>query len=42
MVVPVTGYVPDPADAKSSADRDAAERALKYMALRPRTSIQDI
>lgn len=35
MVVPVTSYVPDPADA-------AAERALEYMALHPRTSIQDI
>ena len=42
MVVPVTGCVPDPADANSSADREAAERALKYMALTPRTSIQDI
>jgi 3-isopropylmalate/(R)-2-methylmalate dehydratase large subunit len=35
MVVPVTSYVPDPAD-------EAAERALEYMALSPRTSIQDI
>ena len=35
MVVPVTSYVPDPAD-------EAAERALAYMALKPRTSIQDI
>ena len=35
MVVPVTSYVPDPADA-------AAKRALEYMALEPRTSIQDI
>ena len=35
MVVPVTSYVPDPAD-------EAAERALKYMALKPRTNIQDI
>ena len=42
MVVPVTSYVPDPADAKSTADRQAAERALEYMALKPRTSIQDI
>ena len=42
MVVPVTSYVPDPADAKSVADRQAAERALEYMDLRPRTSIQDI
>jgi 3-isopropylmalate/(R)-2-methylmalate dehydratase large subunit len=42
MVVPVTSYVPDPADAKSVADRQAAERALEYMALEPRTNIQAI
>jgi 3-isopropylmalate/(R)-2-methylmalate dehydratase large subunit len=42
MVVPVTSYVPDPAEAKSTADRQAAERALEYMALTPRTNIQDI
>ena len=42
MVVPVTSYVPDPAQAKSAADRQAAERALEYMALEPRTNIQDI
>ncbi|HYV82046.1 MAG TPA: 3-isopropylmalate dehydratase large subunit [Pyrinomonadaceae bacterium] len=35
MVVPVTSYVPDPAD-------EAAERALEYMALKPRTQIQEI
>jgi len=35
MVVGVTSYVPDPAD-------EAAERALKYMALTPRTNIQEI
>ncbi|HEU4510776.1 MAG TPA: 3-isopropylmalate dehydratase large subunit [Pyrinomonadaceae bacterium] len=35
MVVPVTSFVPDPVDA-------AAERALEYMALEPRTNIQDI
>ena len=42
MVVPVTGYVPDPSEAKNSADRQAAERALEYMALAPRMNIQDI
>jgi len=42
MVVPVTSYVPDPAEAKSAADRQAAERALEYMALEPRTNIQSI
>jgi 3-isopropylmalate/(R)-2-methylmalate dehydratase large subunit len=35
MVVPVTSYVPDPAD-------EAAERALEYMALEPGTAITDI
>lgn len=42
MVVPVTSCVPDPADAMNLTDRQAAERALQYMALAPRTSIQDI
>ncbi|HEY6120897.1 MAG TPA: 3-isopropylmalate dehydratase large subunit [Pyrinomonadaceae bacterium] len=42
MVVPISGSVPDPADALNDSDREAAERALKYMALTPRTSIQDI
>ena len=42
MVVPVTSFVPDPEEAKSAADRQAAERALEYMALKPRTSIQEI
>src|SRR4030095_10107507 len=42
MVVPVTGMVPDPGDTKSDADRSAAERALEYMALAPRTRIEDI
>src|ERR1700754_2203756 len=41
MVVPVTSFVPDPAEAQSAADRQAAERALEYMALKPRTFIQD-
>jgi 3-isopropylmalate/(R)-2-methylmalate dehydratase large subunit len=42
MVVPVTSFVPDPAEAKSVADRQAAERALEYMALKPLTNIQTI
>ena len=42
MVAPVTSFVPDPAEATNTADRQAAERALEYMALTPRTSIQDI
>ena len=42
MVVPVTSYVPDPAETANATDRQAAERALEYMALAPRTSIQEI
>jgi len=42
MVVPVSGCVPDPAEARTVSDKEAAERALEYMALKPRTSIQDI
>jgi 3-isopropylmalate/(R)-2-methylmalate dehydratase large subunit len=42
MVVPVSGFVPDPAASTSEADRRAAERALEYMALTPHTRIQDI
>jgi 3-isopropylmalate/(R)-2-methylmalate dehydratase large subunit len=42
MVARVTSYVPDPAEAASATDRQAAERALEYMALAPRTSIQEI
>ena len=42
MVVPISSVVPDPADAATLADRQAAERALEYMALKPSTSIEDI
>ncbi|HET9478955.1 MAG TPA: 3-isopropylmalate dehydratase large subunit [Pyrinomonadaceae bacterium] len=42
MVVPVTSCVPDPAEARTATDRQAAERALEYMALAPRTSIREI
>ena len=42
MVVPVDAVVPDPADLDDPADRDAAERALAYMALAPGTPIQEI
>jgi 3-isopropylmalate/(R)-2-methylmalate dehydratase large subunit len=42
MVVPVTSRVPDPTEARTSADRQAAERALEYMGLTPKTKIQDI
>ena len=42
MVVPVTGRVPDPADFEDAGDREAAQRALEYMALEADTPIQKI
>jgi 3-isopropylmalate/(R)-2-methylmalate dehydratase large subunit len=42
MVTKVTGRVPDPASLSTSAEREAAERALTYMGLEPDTPIQDI
>jgi 3-isopropylmalate/(R)-2-methylmalate dehydratase large subunit len=42
MVVQVTDAVPDPTRMDSPADREAAERALTYMDLRPGTPITEI
>ncbi len=42
MVAAITGSVPDPSEAKSETERRAAERALEYMNLEPRTKIADI
>jgi 3-isopropylmalate/(R)-2-methylmalate dehydratase large subunit len=42
QVVPVSGRVPDPAELDGPADREAAERALAYMALDPGTAIEEI
>jgi 3-isopropylmalate/(R)-2-methylmalate dehydratase large subunit len=42
MVVPVDGFVPDPAAAGDPVERDAIERALAYMALEPGTPITEI
>jgi 3-isopropylmalate/(R)-2-methylmalate dehydratase large subunit len=42
MVVEVTSEVPDPAELDSPADREAAERALAYMDLKPGTPIAEI
>jgi 3-isopropylmalate/(R)-2-methylmalate dehydratase large subunit len=42
MVVEVTDSVPDPAGLDSPADREAAERALAYMALEPGTPMREI
>ena len=41
-VVPITGVVPDPADAPSEAKRGAMLRALEYMGLVPGTRMTDI
>jgi 3-isopropylmalate/(R)-2-methylmalate dehydratase large subunit len=42
MVVDVNGYVPDPVSEKDSEKRQAYERALKYMDLRPGQKITEI
>jgi 3-isopropylmalate/(R)-2-methylmalate dehydratase large subunit len=42
MVVQVTDAVPDPGALDSPADREAAERALAYMDLRPGTPMTEI
>jgi 3-isopropylmalate/(R)-2-methylmalate dehydratase large subunit len=41
-VVPVTGSVPDPAEARNANKARAMQRALEYMGLQPGTRIQDI
>jgi 3-isopropylmalate/(R)-2-methylmalate dehydratase large subunit len=42
QVVEVTAEVPDPSRLDSPADREAAERALAYMALQPGTPMREI
>jgi 3-isopropylmalate/(R)-2-methylmalate dehydratase large subunit len=42
QTVPVTGHVPSPDSYADPQQRDAAVRALEYMALRPGTAIADI
>jgi 3-isopropylmalate/(R)-2-methylmalate dehydratase large subunit len=42
MVVPVDGVVPDPGDFADPDERDAAERALRYMDLTPGTPLVDV
>jgi 3-isopropylmalate/(R)-2-methylmalate dehydratase large subunit len=42
MVGPVTGSVPAPEDFDSHAERETAERALRYMALEPGTPFEEI
>jgi 3-isopropylmalate/(R)-2-methylmalate dehydratase large subunit len=40
--LPLSGVVPDPADAADDVDRVAIERALEYMALTPGTPLREI
>jgi 3-isopropylmalate/(R)-2-methylmalate dehydratase large subunit len=42
MVVAIDGRVPDPDKEKDAVKRDAIEKALVYMALKPNTAIEDI
>ncbi len=42
MVVAIDGRVPDPDQEKDSVKRDAMEKALVYMNLKPNTAIEDI
>jgi 3-isopropylmalate/(R)-2-methylmalate dehydratase large subunit len=42
MVAPIDGSVPDPAEIDDPAEREAAERALRYMGLEPGTPFQEI
>src|SRR3989441_398409 len=42
MVVEITGRVPDPAGFASAAERQAAERALQYMSLKPGTPLEGL
>ena len=41
-VVPVTGAVPNPAEARDANKAQAMQRALEYMGLKPGTAIRDI
>ena len=42
MVASITDRVPDPAAFETTAEREAAERALEYMGLEPNQRIEDI
>ena len=42
MVAPVDGVVPDPSDYDDPSQREAVERALRYMALEPGTPLAEI
>jgi 3-isopropylmalate/(R)-2-methylmalate dehydratase large subunit len=42
QVVPVTGRVPDPTEARSESERRSTARALEYMGLAPGTRMEDV
>jgi 3-isopropylmalate/(R)-2-methylmalate dehydratase large subunit len=42
QVVPVTGRVPDPTDARTEGERRSTARALEYMGLAPGTRMEDV
>jgi 3-isopropylmalate/(R)-2-methylmalate dehydratase large subunit len=42
QVVPIDGRVPDPSTLPSAGEREAAERALRYMGLEPGTAMRDV
>jgi 3-isopropylmalate/(R)-2-methylmalate dehydratase large subunit len=42
QVVPISGSVPDPSQMADPGDREAAERALTYMDLRPGTPMREV
>ena len=42
MVAPITGRVPDPAGFATAGEREAAERALAYMELKPGTPLEEV
>jgi len=42
QVIPIDGAVPDPSSFGEPSARDAAQRALEYMGLRPGTAVRDI
>ena len=42
MVAPIDGVVPDPASYDDADERDAVERALRYMDLAPGTPLADV
>jgi len=41
-VLPITGIVPNPADEKDAGKREAMERSLAYMGLKPGTPLKEI